>query len=682
MSFVAELRRRNVIRMAGLYLVGAWLVVQVAGTLLPVFEAPAWVMKVLVGVLAVALVPVLAFSWVFELTPEGIRRDEEVPPGQSIAPRTARRMDRMIIAVLAIALAFFAFDRLVLAPRRDAALVAATKQSVAKEAEAKPSPDARSIAVLPFENLSAEKDNEYFASGMQDMILTKLAEIGELKVTSRSSTEKYKSRPDNLKAIAQELGVARILEGSVQKAGDQVLINVQLIDAATDRHLWAQAYTRTLDNIFGVEGEVATRIAEALKTKLTPAEAAAVARIPTQDKEAYEAYLKANYYLRNANRSGDRDELARAVPLLQHAVQLDPRFGKAYSLLALTYTKLTGHAEEQAVAARKALEINPDDASALIQVSFVHSELGEHDQATDYARRAVRSEPGSMHVESGAGWTYAFAGRFEDSVAFFKRAVEIDPTSSTGHAFVAYALAELRRYEEARDALRAGLARDPDDTNSVQALAEAHILGWGDLDAAREVLRSASQGPQQAIPIAQGWYEVDLLSRDYPAALAVLDQAPAGVFTQGSLTKAHYQLQVFQAQGDVARARKAALDARDQLQVRIKAAPELPALHASLALALVGVGDCGEAMSEARRAVDLQPISRNAVWGVRWAHTQAQVLARCGRADDAIAQLRHLLEIPAGIEVSVPWLKLDPAWDPIRTHPRFLALLSKAGNHD
>ncbi|MGH8399067.1 MAG: hypothetical protein ACRETA_12615, partial [Gammaproteobacteria bacterium] len=185
---------------------------------------------------------------------------------------------------------------------------------------------AKSIAVLPFENLSADKNNAYFADGMQDLILTKLADIGDLDVTSRTSTLQYGSHPQNLKAIAQQLGVATILEGSVQKAGNQVLINVQLIDAATDRHLWAESYTRTLDNIFGVEGEVAQKIADALKAKLTPTEAAAVAKVPTHNKQAYDAYLKGVYYLDDSNRTGDTAELAQSVPLFKQAVQFDPQF--------------------------------------------------------------------------------------------------------------------------------------------------------------------------------------------------------------------------------------------------------------------------------------------------------------------------------------------------------------------
>src|SRR5450432_3609930 len=259
-SFVAELKRRNVVRMAGLYLVGAWLLVQVAGTVLPMFGAPEWLPHSIVILLAISFVPALIFSWVFELTPEGLKRDDEVSPEQSIAPQTGRRMDRMIIAVLVLALGYFAFDKFVLSPRREAALVAKSTKAQPAVSPNDSKTNAKSIAVLPFENLSSDKENAYFAEGMQDEILTRLAKIGALKVISRSSTRQYESKPGNLREIAQQLGVANILEGSVQKAGTAVHVNVQLIKAVTDDHLWAESYDRTLENIFGVEGEIAQTV--------------------------------------------------------------------------------------------------------------------------------------------------------------------------------------------------------------------------------------------------------------------------------------------------------------------------------------------------------------------------------------------------------------------------------------
>src|SRR3954469_24683820 len=278
--------------MAGLYLVGAWLLTQVASTLLPAFEAPGWALRTLVVALAIGFVPVLIFSWAFELTPQGLKRDAEVAPEESIAPGTGRRMDRMIIAVLLLALGYFAFDKFVLT-RRAIAPPIPIVASVALPVPVATAISEKSIAVLPFENLSSDKENAYFAEGIQDEILTRLAKIAALKVISRTSTQKYKSAPDNLREVGLQLGVANLLEGSVQRAGNAVHINVQLIKAASDEHLWAESYDRELQNIFGVEGEVASAIADQLNASLTGREQQAVAQKPTDNLAAYDAYLRA-----------------------------------------------------------------------------------------------------------------------------------------------------------------------------------------------------------------------------------------------------------------------------------------------------------------------------------------------------------------------------------------------------
>jgi TolB-like protein len=240
-NFFAELKRRNVIRMAGLYLVGAWLLTQVASTLLPAFNAPSWALRGLIITLALGFIPAVIFSWVFELTPQGLKREEDVATEHSITPQTGRRMDRMIIVVLVLALGYFAFDKFALAPRREAARGAKNTESHPVSMPNESNVDAKSIAVLPFENLSEEKQNEYFADGVQDEILTNLAKVADLKVISRTSVIGYRDTAGrNLRKIGHELGVAHVVEGSVQRSANKIRVNAQLIDARTDAHLWAQ----------------------------------------------------------------------------------------------------------------------------------------------------------------------------------------------------------------------------------------------------------------------------------------------------------------------------------------------------------------------------------------------------------------------------------------------------------
>src|SRR5436305_6108857 len=261
-NFFAELRRRNVYKVAVAYAVVAWLLIQAASILFPTFEAPAWVMKVFVTIIILGFPVALVFSWAFEITPEGIKRESEVAPDQSITPHTGRKIVgiTVVLAVIAAALVLFHFLR----------PTSATKPT--NEPSAFEPISEKIVAVLPFENLSDEKSNAYFAEGIQDEILTRLSKIAALKVISRSSTQKYKSVPDNLREVGKQLGVANLLEGSVQRAGNAVHINVQLIKAASDEHLWAESYDRELQNIFGVEGEVASTIADQLKAKLSGSE--------------------------------------------------------------------------------------------------------------------------------------------------------------------------------------------------------------------------------------------------------------------------------------------------------------------------------------------------------------------------------------------------------------------------
>ncbi len=327
-SFFAELRRRNVYKVAAAYIVISWLLIQAASILFPTFDAPQWVMKVFVAVLVFGFPPALVFAWAFEITPEGIKRESEIAADKSVAHHTGRKIVAItaVFAVIAAGLLFFQIFR----PKVVTGAAAAPAKTLVPETSVA-APE-KSIAVLPFENLSRDPDNAYFADGIQDEILTRLSKIAALKVISRTSTQKYKSTPENLRQVGKELGVANLLEGSVQKVANAAHINVQLIRVATDEHLWAESYNRKLDDVFGVEGEVATAIADQLKATLTGAEEKAVTEKPTQNVAAYEAYLRGvsiehSQYGYNA--------FAEAARNYAQAVQLDPNFALAVSRLAV-----------------------------------------------------------------------------------------------------------------------------------------------------------------------------------------------------------------------------------------------------------------------------------------------------------------------------------------------------------
>src|SRR3989475_9903140 len=314
-NFFAELKRRNVYKVAIAYAIVAWLLIQATSILFPTFEAPSWVMKVFVTAVILGFPVALILAWAFDLTPEGLKRSDEVPQTQAIAPKAGKKWTAIIVAAAVLAAALFAFQ------------FARTRKVATAELQKQTAPAAtldKSVAVLPFENLSSDKENAFFAQGIQDEIITTLSRISGLRVISRTSTAHYKSAPENLAEIAQQLHVSHVLEGSVQKAGDQVHINVQLIQAETDAHLWAQSYDRRLNDIFSVEGEVAKSIADSLRTTLSPQEKARVEAKPTDNPDAYVFYLRArDYQTRPDNLLQD---FRAARNLYAQAIKMDPNF--------------------------------------------------------------------------------------------------------------------------------------------------------------------------------------------------------------------------------------------------------------------------------------------------------------------------------------------------------------------
>ncbi|MGB8342014.1 MAG: hypothetical protein WCE51_10530 [Chthoniobacterales bacterium] len=336
MSLFEELKRRNVVRMAGLYLVGAWLLVQVAGTLLPVFDAPPWVMKSLVGLLAIGFVPAVIFSWVFELTPQGLKRDEDVRPEESIAPQTARRMNRMIIAVLMLALGYFAVDKFVLAPRRE---VARSKQLPDNGPSAVAS--VKSIAILPFVNMTSEKENEFFADGLSEEILNSLARIDGMRVVGRTSSFQFKGKDEDLRTIGEKLGVATVLEGSVRREGERARITAQLIRTSDGIHLWSETYDRTLTDSLAVQLDIAEQVAGVLNVVLDDQQRARMRAAGVKNVDAFIAYQKGLKLYADAHDPTHSRNVMEGLRVankeFDKAIALEPGFSQAYFAAADLY---------------------------------------------------------------------------------------------------------------------------------------------------------------------------------------------------------------------------------------------------------------------------------------------------------------------------------------------------------
>src|SRR3954454_14475720 len=479
-TFFAELKRRNVVRMAGLYSVGAWLLTQVASTLLPAFEAPGWALRTLVVSLAIGFIPALIFSWVFELTPAGLKRDEEIAPEESIAPQTARRMDRMIIAILLLAVGYFAVDKFVLAPRRT---------TVAGNDAAPANP--KSIAVLPFENLSSDKENAYFAEGIQDEILTRLAKVSALKVISRTSTQKYKSSPQNLREVGKQLGVANLLEGSVQKIDNAVHVNVQLIRATSDEHLWAESYNRQLDDIFPVEAEVAQNIASALNAKLTGAEEQQLAQKPTNNPAAYDAYLRGIGEIHEPTEKS----LNAAVHSFEEAVRLDPQFALAWAKLCRAHSMIyfgyidrsEGRRTAAANSLAEALRLEPQLPEAqLANADFQYWVLLDYKGASDVLQQLHASWPGNADIVQDLGWDLAHLGQWEKSAEYLDKAISLNPRDLFLRKSAVAGRLAMRDFATALRMLDDALQIWPSDVDLLDLKAQA-FQGIGQLDQAQTI---------------------------------------------------------------------------------------------------------------------------------------------------------------------------------------------------
>lgn len=534
MSFFAELKRRNVIRMAGLYLVGAWLLTQVSSTVLPMFEAPAWLPRSVVILLAIGFLPALVFSWVFELTLHGLKRDAEVKPEESIAPQMARRMDRWIIAVLAFALVYFGFDKFVLAPARQDAYIAQAVHSTAPSSAvqalvslvvAKATPN--SMAVLAFDDLSPAHDQGYFSDGMAEEILNALARITALKVVGRSSSFQFKGKSASPEQIGTELGVAHILEGSVRKQGEQLRITATLVQASDGVQQWSKTYDGKLADVFDLQESCARDIASELKVVLADnGEQRLVDRV-TGNADAYALFVEAQTLV---NHRVD-DSLPRAIAMLEKATALDPKFARAWSKLAVAYAVLAQYvggdwdanwkASDQA--ARNALELDPDNAESYAALSYNRFSQRRYVDMVEPMRRALDLGPDDSAVNYWAANELAATGRTLEAEARIDAALPNDPANTLLLFYKG-----VMRWRAGDAAATLAMARRIEDRAPSFA---AFLFTWhsatvGDFDVGAKQFSSAGLGMGAKLSSAnleaiyRGTYQGETLRR---AALSIMD---------------------------------------------------------------------------------------------------------------------------------------------------------------
>ena len=556
------MKRRNVYKVAVAYAVVSWLLIQIATQVFPFFEIPNWAVRLVVLLLILGFPVALILSWAFEITPEGIKRESEIDPRKSISLHTGRKIVALTIALAVIAAGLLAFQLLRSGVHSHLEGGAAATPSTDGLAGARPSIPEKSIAVLPFDNLSRDPDNAYFAEGVQDEILTRLAKVADLKVISRTSTQRFKSAPSDLREIAKQLGVANILEGSVQKASDQVRVNVQLINALTDAHLWADTYDRKLTDIFAVESDIAKTIADTLQAKLTGSEKRLIAKTPTVNPEAHELYLKGKFFW-NKRTAAD---LRKSIEYFNQAIEKDPGYAPAYAALAQSWKLLpafNGGAPKDCfpqaeTAAKKALalddtssdahaalaslkglngfdypgaiveyertlQLNPNDATA--RQWFANDTLaniGQTEREIAELKRAVELDPLSLIINSNLGVAYIHAASLDEAIAQLRKTVELDSTFYYAHYNLAEALELKGLIPEAMAEYQKteSMTEDPVPLGMLGRLYALH----GQQDEALKILQRLRQNREQRYTAAYGLALINVGLGDRNEAVNWLEQ--------------------------------------------------------------------------------------------------------------------------------------------------------------
>src|SRR6059058_5408296 len=662
-GFFEEVKRRKVYRVAAAYIIDAGGVIQLASAAFPAWELPNWALRLVISLLLLGFPIALILAWAYDITPQGVRATPT-----PAAPGSHRR--RNIIMLVATGVIISAAAGFFLLPRASAHKID------------------KSIAVLPFENLSDERENAYFADGIQDDVLTNLSKIGDLKVISRTSVMPYRGKASNLREIGKALGVATILEGSVRRIGNRVRVNVQLINAANDEHIWAEDYDRDLIDVFAIQTDLAKKITGELQAKLSPAEKAQMERKPTENGEAYLAFVQANNL---GCALEDFDKLKQSEQLYDRAVQLDPNFAVALARSSLlqswivhTYDPTRERREKARILAERALRFEPDlpEAHLAVGYSYYYGD-NNYDAALREFEIAQRGLPNESDAYLAVGAIQRRQGKWAESTANLEKAVSLNPKDIWPLQNLTFNYAMLRNYDAANKTIDRALAIDPNASEPLEVKSKLAIAGKGDFSVAEkafEAVKSIPMTNEQKAKIASERADVLILERKYREGLQEAESLPDDMLASHSKGLGDkYYLVGFarKALHDEAGARAAFLKAKGAIEEQLKRSPDAADTHVQLAKVLAYLNEKDSALAEAQHATELLPESKDAFGGPEITGGVAEVHAILGDNDRAIEILDGLLGRPSA--VTVQGLKVNPIWDPLRNDPRFQALIEKYG---
>ncbi len=664
-NFFAELKRRNVYKVAIAYALVAWLLMQIATQVFPFLEIPNWAIRLVIMLLALGFPIALILAWAYEVTPEGIKRTDQIEPGRRSRNRA---WIYVVIIACAMSIGLFFLGRYS-APR-----------NVSESANVL----AKSIAVLPFQNLSEEKQNAFFADGVQDEILANLSKVADLKVISRTSVMQYKNTATrNLPEIAQALKVAHVLEGSVQRSGNRVRVSAQLIDARNDTHVWTEKYDRDLADVFAIQSEIAQKIADQLQAKLSPTEKSAMNERPTSDLVAYDLYLRAKelIYDSDINPSREREDLFKAVQLLDQAIARDPAFLLAHCQLAyahdLIYLSNYDHTETRLALAetsvRAAVRLQPDSGETHL-AHAIHFYWGylNYDRAREELAKAQAALPNNANIFHFLGLIDRRQGRWDDAIRNLERAVDLDPRNFRTIPDLGETYFNLPRYEEAIAMAYRALALEPRSISFQTWPALIALHARADMAPLRAVVNTIeAEGPSSAAEVAVDSFQLALRERDAVAAARALANIPS----EGNIKyffhypHAWYEGLLAKLRQDAPGAHSAFTAAHAEVEKIVRAQPESVASLTVLALIDAELGNKEKAIQEGRTACDMLPLAKDAMVGVILINNLARIYALTGEKDLALKQLDIGSKRPYG--PSYGQLRLDLEWDSLRGDPRF-----------
>ena len=659
-GFFEEVQRRKVYRVAAAYIIAAGFIIQIGSAVFPAWELPNWAFRLVVVLLLIGFPIALILAWAYDVTPQGIRVTRE--------PATSRsHRGRNLIMLIAIGVIISAGAGFFLLPRASARKID------------------KSIAVLPFQNLNDEKENAYFADGIQDDILTNLSKIGDLKVISRMSVMTYRGDgARNAREIGKVLGVATLLEGSVRRAGNRVRVSVQLINANNDEHIWAEDYDRDLTDVFAIQTDLAQKIASALQAKLSKSEKARIDRMPTQNPDAYLLFIQAHDY---ANRPDMfREASFKAEQLFEQAIKLDPNFAAAFAGLSKveswiyhSFEPTPARREKARFNADQALRLQPDLAEGHLALGFSYY-YGDRDYERALAEFEIakRDLPNEAQAYMAIGAIQRRQGKWAESTANLEKSAALDPKSENVLFNLASNYMAQRNFETADKIFDRGITTAPQSFGSLGMKAAMAIIWKGDVAFAENQLSLVPPefDPDGIVTSARVW--VLTLQRKFADALQVAQQfrgETLAYFNTAPCPKAFLEGRLYLYQGDRMKAQAAFEHARTSAEKLVRDAPGDSTRHGQLGAILAGMGLKEDAIKEGKKAVELLPESQDAFDGPQATAALAEIYVWVGENDEALRLLDHLLRVPAGL--TVPLLKLDPVWDPLRKDPRFQALIDK-----